>query len=66
MAEFASLLQFHDRAVVASLKPLAPCRIPHESLEFHDRAVVASLKRGSDAEVQPAIENSTTVRSWPH
>jgi len=37
--------QFHDRAVVASLKP-DPAAAPVYTLsEFHDRAVVASLKQ---------------------
>ena len=36
--------QFHDRAVVASLKLEIGPTMPPPPWEFHDRAVVASLK----------------------
>ena len=36
--------QFHDRAVVASLKHAARWRASEVRAKFHDRAVVASLK----------------------
>ena len=37
--------KFHDRAVVASLKPLNSMFGSGSGEKFHDRAVVASLKR---------------------
>ena len=36
--------KFHDRAVVASLKPMEWDNVGGGSVKFHDRAVVASLK----------------------
>ena len=41
------LSQFHDRAVVASLKPSNVVAYHERRWEFHDRAVVASLKRSA-------------------
>ena len=47
----AIALQFHDRAVVASLKRGIGVVGAGSVQEFHDRAVVASLKRGEGSAV---------------
>ena len=58
--------QFHDRAVVASLKPTGNAYWDEAGKEFHDRAVVASLKQAVQADDICDDHNSTTARSWPH
>jgi len=58
--------QFHDRAVVASLKPTRPRPDLPEAPEFHDRAVVASLKRGGFLEefgIEPQFHDRAVVAS---
>ena len=58
--------QFHDRAVVASLKHVG-WAVAHVTRDkFHDRAVVASLKPLEVPGEDTLMPNSTTARSWPH
>ena len=58
--------EFHDRAVVASLKPDLANGSAFAYSQFHDRAVVASLKLAGLEHRGAGHHNSTTARSWPH
>ncbi len=62
-----SLAGFHDREVVAPLKPRCRCLAGFIVVRFHDREVVAPLKPSVEPLRAAQIwADSTTARSWPH
>ena len=57
---------FHERALVAPLKPFLFPRARGARLYFHERALVAPLKPKLKTIATAHGRISTSARSWPH
>ena len=66
MSRSMACLDFHERALVAPLKPATAQYCTYPEMNFHERALVAPLKH-IKALSNPVDDNiSTSARSWPH